>query len=45
MEVQRTKTQVMAGAVVFGEVVRNIHITGCPVDVELAFFYAVVNPI
>ena len=31
----------MAGAVVFGEVVSKIHITGCPVDVELALFDAV----
>ena len=45
MEVQRTDTQVMAGAVVFGEVVSKIHRTGCPVDVELALFDVVANPI
>ena len=37
--------QVMAGAVVFSEVVRKIHRTGCPVDVELALFDAVAKPI
>ena len=35
----------MAGASVFGEVVSKIHRTGCPVDVELALFDAVANPI
>ena len=45
MEVQRTKTQAMAGAMVFGEVVSNIHRTGCPVYVKLALFNAVAKPI
>ena len=45
MEVYRTETQVIAGAMVFGEVVRKIHRTGCPVDVELALFDAVEKPI
>ena len=35
----------MAGAVVFGELFRKIHRTGCPVDVELALFDAVASPI
>ena len=35
----------MSGASVFGELVRNIHKTGCPVDVELAMFDAVAKPI
>ena len=45
MEVQSTETQVMAGTVMFGEVVSKIHRTGCPVDVELALFDAVAKPI
>ena len=39
------ETQVISGAVMFGEVVSKIHRTGCPVDVELALFDAVVKPI
>ena len=35
----------MAGAVMFGEVVSKIHRTGCPVDVKLALFNAVAKPI
>ena len=45
MEVQRTVTQVIAGDVVFGEVVSKIHRTGFPVDVELALFNVVVKTI
>ena len=45
MEVQRTKTQVMSGAMVFGEVVRKINRIGCAVDVELALFDAFVKTI
>ena len=35
----------MARAVVFGEVFRNIHRTGCPADVELALFDTAAKPI
>ena len=45
MEIYRTETQVIAGAVVFGEVVSKIHRTGCPVHVEFALLDMVVKPI